>query len=165
MRLHFRKLRCCQKLPKHHHLFNMEMPDLTHLRIEQNPALVSLFRKIRAGYVLQELLAVRDAVIGSQALIRLVDRGCAIKSLDEALCENNRPFGAACIVLNSYVSQVALGAAALKHKGLPLPPPPVAPGDSLAALKRTKPDWKALWEHVESERDNGALKHDAAWQN
>lgn len=145
----------------------MDLPELPHVSFNENKELLSRYTKARVAFSWQELNALRDGAIGSQALIRLVACGNAPESLATALFDHPRKFYSSCQFVITYVAEVALAHAALGLRGSTLPPAPTAPDTIdkvLVDIERTTPDWKLLWEYVEKERASGALAHDAAWQ-
>lgn len=127
--------------------------------------LVSSFNRVRPGYLLRELVAIREALIGSQALIALIADGAPPESLINAIAENSRParfniraHQDVIVVLNDLACQLAMGDACLRLKQ-ELPAAPPARGDVLAAMRHSascKPDYKRLHEYVERELEEEA---------
>lgn len=133
--------------------------------MSQNDALVASYKKARQGYLLQELVAVREALIGSQALIRLIEAGHPAQALTEtAFSGGEDVIEYACVTLNAYVSEIAMGDALLRSKQKLLRAPTAPSGDTLSKVK-TKPDWEPLFEYLAVERAAGALRDDAVWQD
>lgn len=137
--------------------------EAAHTSMSQSSALIASFDKTRQGYLLRELELIRESLIGSKALIRLVELGHPPEGLTEAFSGDTA--ADASIILNAYVSEIALANAVLCRKQVLLYVPTVPERGVLAEMKSSKPNWKAFWEYVEKEHVSGCIADEPAWQD
>lgn len=126
-------------------------------------ALMDLAHEQARFYMTQQLTAIREALIGSDELIHMVNRGFGPEQLQAAMCSGDVPVDAL-ILLRQYVVAIAVGAAISIHRG-EMFSAPVIPGDTVAELKSSKPNWEPFFAFVERERADGCLLGDRLWRD
>lgn len=130
----------------------------------QPSAVVDAYNALRRGFLLRELKAIREALIGPEALKVVIATGQPPEALAEAFT-GQAAVPPACMIVSSYVSEIVMGYLSLRDRqALPheMTLPPV---DLLAMLKDTKPDYTTLWEYVEAEHEKGFLSGEPAWSD
>lgn len=109
-----------------------------------------------------ELIALREKLIGSDALIAMVKAGATPAELSNAITSKADTMRLTWIRLDDYVRDAAWGDAGARHLGM-LPAAPASTVTPVKALKSTPVDWEAFWKFVEEERAEGSLRGKAAW--
>lgn len=127
--------------------------------------LIGVFNERRTELLSQELLDLRDATIGSPAIIALLDAGHLPESLPVLLLkETDQDHQNVAIIINEYIVQLAFGDAVLRHRG-ELGPDYYVPNGPLEELKGIKTSWTVVFKHVERElKPGGLFADDPAWQ-
>lgn len=114
--------------------------------------------------LVSELFALREALIGSDALVAMIKAGKGPEDLSKAIISYKTSSDLAAFWRTLYyVQDAAYGDCCLRMVGL-LPQVaevPIVP--FVTALEAEPVDWQKLWYYVERERSRGKLKGTKAW--
>lgn len=141
------------------------VPDMKNLGMPPTSPFTQLLFDQDYALLLNELLFIRDELIGSAALIALVKEGASPTDLSKAmeLSSDDDVMVAIWVRIGLYTRDTAYGTTSLIHRGL-LPAVPAKRVVPFAtALKTTPVKWEAFWSFVDQERAEGMLQGKAAW--
>lgn len=139
------------------------LPDVKNLKYPPTTPFTKLLFNREYVLLMNELLALREDLIGAKVIIAKIAQG--LKPADLRSLISCRQDDASCILMriHFYVRDAAWCDAGLRHRGLlpAVPEVPVVP--FVTALKAKAMDWSEVFEYVERERKEGILKGDGAW--
>lgn len=163
-----RTCKCCtRQVP-------VSYPPLPPLADEPQPSLKKLsmppttpFTKLlfQREYVLivNELLALREDLIGSKALIHMVAAGKKPAELSSAIACTPDFAWPIFWRVHAYVREAAWADSGLRYLGLLPKVEDVRIVSYVKALMAKEMDWSEFWEYIDRERKEGSLKGNAAW--